>query len=72
MLYYGDLSIKNDANIHALIPGSDLVYTGFDFHDCFNYLYGKLTANYTYPLRVYDLFTICDLLISRLKCEHLA
>lgn len=72
MLYYGDLSIKNDANIHALIPGSDLIYTGFDFHDCFNYLYVKLMANHTYPLRVYDLFTICDLLISRLKCEHLA
>lgn len=70
MLYYGDLSIKGDANIHVLVPGSDLVYTGFDFHDCFNYLYVKLRANRTYPLRAYDLFTICDLLISRLKCEH--
>lgn len=72
MLYYGDLSIKNDANIHALIPGSDLVYMGFDFHDCFNYLYVKLMASHTYSLCVYDLITICDLLISRLTCEHRA
>lgn len=72
MLYYGDLSIKNDANIHALIPGSDLVYMGFDFHDCFNYLHVKLMSSHTYPLCTYDLFTVCDLLISRLKCEHLA
>lgn len=72
MLYYGDLSIKNDANIHALIPGSDLVYMGFDFHDCFNYLYVKLMDSHTYSLSIYDLFSICDLLISRLKCEHLA
>lgn len=71
MLYYGDLSIKNDANIHALIPGSDLVYSGFDFHDCFHYIYVKLAAGHSYPLRIYDLFTICDLLISRLKCEHM-
>lgn len=70
MLYYGDLSIKNDANIHALIPGSDLVYAGFDFHDCFNYLYVKLTAGRSYPLRFYDLLTMCDLLISRLRCER--
>jgi len=72
MLYYGDLSIKGDANIHALMPGSDLVYAGFDFHDCFNYLYVKLMTDNTYPLFMYDLFTVYDLLISRLKCEHLA
>lgn len=72
MLYYGDLSIKGDANIHELMPGRDLVYVGFDFHDCFNYLYVKLMGNRTYPLCTYDLFTMLDLLISRLKCEHLA
>lgn len=69
MLYYGDMSIKNDANIHALIPGSDLVYPGFDFHDCFHYIYVKLATDCSYPLRIYDLLTICDLLLSRLKCE---
>lgn len=66
MLYYGDLSIKNDANIHPLNPGRDVVYSGFDFHDCFNYLYVKLTSGSSYPLREYDLFTMCDLLASRL------
>lgn len=71
MLYYGDLSIKNDANIHALIPGSDLVYQGFDFHDCFHYIYVKLATDHSYPLRIYDLLTMCDLLLSRLKCEHM-
>lgn len=69
MLYYGDLSAKNDANIHALKPGNDVIHGGFDFHDCFNYLYVKLMSERNYLLKAYDLFTICDLLISRLKCE---
>lgn len=70
MLYYGDLSVKNDANIHPLKPGQDIVYGGFDFHDCFNFLHIKLTSSSEYPLRAYDLFTLCDLITSRLNKKH--
>lgn len=71
MLYYGDLSNKNDANIHPLKPGFDVVYGGFDFHDCFNYLYVKLTSGSSYPLRKYDLFTMLDLIDKRLTKSYL-
>lgn len=71
MLYYGDLSNKNDANMHPLKPGNDVVYGGFDFHDCFNYLYVKLRSDSSYPLWKYDLFTICDLICNRLDKGYL-
>lgn len=71
MLYYGDLSNKNDANIHALKPGMDAVYGGFDFHDCYNSLYVKLSSDSSYPLREYDLMTICDLIDHRLDNAYL-
>lgn len=72
MLYYGDLSNKNDANVHPLKPGVDVVYSGFDFHDCFNSLYVKISSDSTYKLYKYDLFTICDLINHRIDRSYLS
>lgn len=69
MLYYEDLSIKGEETRHALNPGCDLVYKGLDFHNCFYYLYVKLISSHSYPLREFDMFTLWDLLRSRLMLE---
>lgn len=75
MLYYGDLSIHGEDKRHPLNPGIDTVYKGFDFHNCFNYLYVKLSSGNQYPLRKFDMCTIWDLVYSRLlECgqqEHI-
>lgn len=67
MLYYRDLAIRGEDKLRLLNPGKDIVYKGFDFHHCFNYLYVKLNGTDPYPLREFDLFTICDLIESRLN-----
>lgn len=72
MLYYGDLSIQGEDKKRPLIPGVDKVYKGFDFHNCFNFLYVKLISNDKYPLREFDMFTLCDLIYSRLSVEYLS
>mgnify|MGYP002509941256 CR=1 FL=1 len=66
MLYYEDLSIKGEETRHVLSPGHDLIYKGFDFHNCFYYLYVKLKSSHQYPLREFDMFTLWDLIRSRL------
>lgn len=66
MLYYGDLSIHGEDKRHPLNPGTDIVYKGFDFHNCFNFLYVKLSSKNQYPLRKFDMCTIWDLVYSRL------
>lgn len=66
MLYYQDRYIRGEERIAQLTPGDDTVRTYFDFHHCFNYLLVKLRDNKQYPLRDFDLFTICNLLESRL------
>lgn len=75
MLYYGDLSIHGEDKRHPLNPGTDTVYKGFDFHNCFNYLYVKLSSGSQYPLKKFDMCTIWDLVYSRLlECgqqEHI-
>lgn len=71
MLYYGDLSNKNDANIHPLKPGVDVVYGGFDFHDCFNSLYAKILVDKKDPLHKYHLVTLCNLINCRIDEEYL-
>lgn len=75
MLYYGDLSIHGEDRRHPLNPGVDTVYKGFDFHNCFNYLYVKLSSGNQYPLKKFDMCTIWDLVYSRLlECgqqEHI-
>ena len=71
MLYYGDLSIQGEDKKRPLNPGTDKVYKGFDFHNCFNYLYFKLNSNENYPLKEFDMFTLCDLIYSRLSVEYL-
>ncbi|MBD5134289.1 MAG: metallophosphoesterase [Clostridiales bacterium] len=75
MLYYGDLSIRGEDKRHSLNPGIDTVYKGFDFHNCFNYLYVKLSSGNQYPLKKFDMCTIWDLVYSRLlECgqqEHM-
>lgn len=72
MLYYGDLSIQGEDKKRLLNPGVDEINKGFDFHNCFNFLYVKLSSQDDYPLREYDMFTICDLVLSRLLVTHLA
>lgn len=71
MLYYEDLSIKGEESRRALNPGCDLVYKGFDFHNCFYYLYAKLISPHSYPLREFDMFTLWDLIYSRLMADTL-
>lgn len=71
MLYYEDLSIKGEESKHPLNPGCDLVYKGFDFHNCFYYLYVKLISPHSYPLREFDMFTLWDLIKSRLIANSL-
>lgn len=72
MLYYGDLSIHNEDKKHPLDPGNDVIYKGFDFYNTFNYLYVKLKSKENYPLREFDMLTICDLIRSRLSIEYVA
>lgn len=71
MLYYGDLSVRGEDKRRPLNPGNDIVYKGFDFHNTFNYLYVKLASDDAYPLREFDMFTMWDLIRSRLSTEHL-
>lgn len=71
MLYYGDLCIRGENKRRPLNPGIDTVYKGFDFHNCFNYLYIKLASEEKYPLREFDMFTMWDLILSRLLVEQL-
>jgi hypothetical protein len=71
MLYYGDLSIQGEDKKRPLIPGKDEVTKGFDFHNCFYCLYVKLISTEDYPLREYDMFTIWDLIQSRLNEKFL-
>ena len=71
MLYYEDLSIKGEESRHALNPATDIVYKGFDFHNCFYYLYVKLSSSWEYPLRDFDMFTLWDLIYSRLLKKFL-
>lgn len=70
MLYYGDLSIRGEEKRHALNPGKDMVYKGFDFHNCFNSLYVKLASDGLYPLRLFDMCTMWDLICSRLSRQE--
>ena len=69
LLYYGDLTISGENRKAALVPGQDICQKGFDFHNTFNFLSEKL--NYAekeaYALRAYDLFSLCDLIGSRLS-----
>lgn len=67
MLYYGDLSIRGENKRHLLKPDEDIVYKGFDFHNCFNYLYVKLSSDDRYRLREFDMYTMWDLICSRLE-----
>lgn len=67
MLYYRDLSIRGEDKQRYLDPGNDTIYKGFDFHHCFNYLSVKLTGTNHYRLQEFDLFTLCDLVMSRLE-----
>ena len=71
MLYYEDLSIRGEETKRSLDPGCDLIYKGFDFHNCFYYLCVKLMADNSYPLREYDMFTLWDLIRSRLMINVL-
>ena len=71
MLYYGDLSIQGEDKKRPLCPGKDEVNKGFDFHNCFYSLYIKLTSSEKYPLREYDMFTMWDLIYSRLNEKYI-
>lgn len=71
MYYYGDrdegFSLKNQ----ALDCTKDIIRKGFDFHNTFLVLTAKLNYAYKeqkrYNLMEFDLFTLCDLVYSRLQ-----
>lgn len=69
MLYYGDLTMHGEDRKRALIPGTDTVNKGFDFHNCFNFLCFKINLDVPYALREFDTFTLCDLIASRINVE---
>ena len=73
LLYDGDITISGENRKAALVPGLDICQKGFDFHNTFNFLSEKL--NYAekeaYALRAYDLFSLCNLIESRLN-THLS
>ena len=70
--YYGDISTAelNDSDIT-----DDTIKKGFDFYHCFGALYNSLASrlgkNEWYPLLEFDLFTLCDLIISRLQVKQI-
>lgn len=69
MLYYGDLSSRGEEKRNPLNPGVDIVYKGFDFHNCYCSLIVKLQSDEEYPLRVFDMCTLWDLVKSRLLIQ---
>lgn len=66
MVYYGDLFINGEDRQRPLNPSDDVVGKGFDFHNCFNYLLVKLNSGDRYPLREFDMYTMLDIISSRL------
>ena len=70
-LYYGDLFIRGEDRQRPLDPNDDLVGKGFDFHNCFNHLFEKLSSNDPYPLREFDLYAMLDLIQTRLSTDYL-
>lgn len=68
-LYYGDLTISGENRKAPLSPGEDTCLKGFDFHNTFNLISEKLRniGNHPYALMAYDLFSLCDLIQTRLE-----
>lgn len=67
-LYYGDLTISGENRKAALVPGEDNCLRGFDFHNTFNLISEKLrnAERRPYALMQFDLYSLCDLIQSRL------
>ena len=66
MLYYGDTTLHGEDKRRSLSLGQDIISKGFDFHNTFNHLIVKVNSDSHYPLYLFDLFTIADLVYSRL------
>lgn len=71
LLYYGDLTINGEDDLRIVTPNMDVIHKGFDFHNCFHALISKLEyyfkLNKRYHLMEFDLFTICDIVYSRIQ-----
>lgn len=70
LYYYGD--IKNEVVITSIpFDYENYIYKGFDFSHTFYAISSKLEFNFNlnerYPLMELDLFTLCDLIYSRLQ-----
>lgn len=70
-LYYYEDRIQNPIVGKREIECVDFVEKGFDFHNCYLVLLSKLKYSFDlgkrYPLMEIDLFTLCDLLYSRIQ-----
>lgn len=70
-LYYYEDRIQNPIVGKKEIECIDFLEKGFDFHNCYLVLSSKLKYSYDlgkrYPLMEVDLFTLCDLLYSRIQ-----
>lgn len=71
LLYYGDLSINGEDTERVILPEKDCIHEGFDFANCFNIFISKLDYNISNNIRYHimelDLFTLCDIVYSRLQ-----
>lgn len=70
LYYYEDIKINHKYRLGEKCRNTHY-RKGFDFHNCFLVLFSKLRYNLniekTYPLMEVDLFTLCDLVYSRLQ-----
>lgn len=71
-LYYGDVFIHGEDRSRPLDPSMDKIGKGFDFHNCYNYLYAKLSSSNQYPLREFDMYTMWYLVKTRLDKKYLS
>lgn len=75
LLYYQDVTIYGDNPKRPLNPGKDTIHKGMDFNSTMNYLCEKISGaigkQHKYSLFDYDLFTLCDLILSRYPSDSL-
>ena len=75
LLYYQDVSINGEYSRPPLNVGTDTIHRGMDFGNTMNYLCEKIcstlfSSENKYPLFQYDLYTLCDLILSRYPSDH--
>lgn len=73
LYYYGDIE-KEVIITDNIFDCENVIQRGFDFSNCFYTISDKITYNFNlksrYPLIEIDLFTLCDLIYSRLQSVY--